>query len=82
MNFAKVVWMWDTPGLQEPRSKHVTFPPLEPTGMTKLFESIRLLLHWENVKDAPLVLNLRGITFDVHVQRNLISPLLSLMINN
>lgn len=28
-----------------------TISPLEPTGETKLFESMRL--RWENVKDAP-----------------------------
>lgn len=76
MNFTQAVWKWGSPGLQERRSKHVTFvvffvPPRPTRAYRRGQSSLSQCGCTEKMsKTRSLVLKPRGITFDVHLQRN------------
>lgn len=78
MNFTQAVQKWGSPGLQEWRSKHVTFgvsffpSPPPPTRAYRRGQSSlsQCGCTGKMSKTRSLVLKPRGITFDVHLQRN------------
>lgn len=74
MNFTQAVRKWGSPGLQERRSKHVTFGVLLPPPTWTYRRGQSSLSHCgctgKMSKTRSLVLKPRGITFDVHLQRN------------
>ena len=75
--FTRAERNWDTPGLQGAQSSLVAYPP--PTWAHRRDRAL-----WVGVRQRwgkcqrirRLVLNPRGVTFDVHLQRRLIGPVL------